>query len=270
MIGPTTRLLGLVTADAEDGWLARLYNYLLGFNGHDAAYVLFVVRPDALDAVLSGFVRAGKFAQLHVAPSHWAAAARWAGASLPLVDVLRLTPQGVVADFEHARRVAAFAGPGAHRVLGEGALAAAVRAALETATGVTRAALPAPGDVAPGPGAATAARQADAGTSGLVLDAALPGEPGALAPLPGAPREVWSASSWSLEPPRRRALPEAVRLGPPFTLWVQRAGDELQAAFGAEPRVPDDLTDALAEPTFRPCKLTHDDFRERHGHARTH
>lgn len=227
MIGPTTRVFGLVTAEAEDGWLARLYNYLYGFNGLDAAYVTFVVRAEALDAVLTGFVKGRKAEHLHVAPSHWAQAARWAKSAEPFVDSITIGDE-VTARFEHARRLVEFAPTIPSLLWGEGqGEGQRLRHELEKL-----------GCRAGGE---------------LLLDTAFPGEP--TTPLTER-KQIWTATSWSLEHPRRRAMPEGVELGPPFTLWLARAGDEIEAAFGREPRVPDDLAEALAEETLRPCRLT--------------
>lgn len=235
MIAPTTRVFGLVTAEAEDGWLARLYNYLYGFNGLDAAYVTFVVRAEALDAVLGGFVKGRKAEHLHVAPSHWAQAARWAKSAEPFVDAISITDAGVTTRFEHARRLAQFA-PARPALLGPD-----------------------------GPLRQLLAREIGEGGGELLVDPAFAGEPTTALT---ENRPTWSATSWALEHPRRRAMPAGVELGPPFTLWVQRAGDEITAAFGREPRIPGDLADALGEDTFRPCKLTRDDFRAHYPHLR--
>lgn len=90
MIGPTTRLFGLVMTDPRvEGHVARLYNYLLGFNGLDAAYLTFALQPQVLERTLEGFLRAGQQEALHVAPAHQLAAGRWAGAAGP-VDTLVL------------------------------------------------------------------------------------------------------------------------------------------------------------------------------------
>jgi hypothetical protein len=101
MIGPTTRLFGLVMTDPRvEGHVARLYNYLLGFNGLDAAYLTFVLQPQVLERTLDGFARAGQQEALHVAPAHQLAAGRWAGAGGP-VDTLVLKG-GLQASLEDA------------------------------------------------------------------------------------------------------------------------------------------------------------------------
>lgn len=239
MIRPTTCVFGLATADREDGWLARLYNALFGFNGLDAAFVVFVVQPSHLPAVLDGLLTGRRAHHLHVAPSLWAPAAAALSAPTPFVDAVDLAsgPR-----FEHARRLVEFASPATLSLLDrapEGTLGAKLEAELLTLG-------------------------ASAGPGGLAVDSAFAGEP--LRPVPGAPREVWSAASWALAPPRRRAFPADTELGPPWALWVRRAGDELLTRFGVEPRVPRDLFEALMEPDFRPCQLTDDAFRAAYPH----
>lgn len=78
MIRPSTRLFGLVMSDPRvEGHVTRIYNYLLGFNGLDAAYLSFVLRPEALEVAMKGFVDTGRCEALHVAPVHQRGVARW-------------------------------------------------------------------------------------------------------------------------------------------------------------------------------------------------
>lgn len=93
MIGPTTRVFGVVAASPEtDGHVARLYNYLFGFNGLDAAYVSFYVRPEVLERTLTGFSAAKNAEVLHVVPAHQESAAKWAGVS-GSIDTLSFDPR---------------------------------------------------------------------------------------------------------------------------------------------------------------------------------
>jgi len=78
MIRPTTRLFGLVMSDPRvEGHVTRIYNYLFGFNGLDAAYLSFILRPEALEVAMKGFVDTGRCEALHVAPAHQRGVARW-------------------------------------------------------------------------------------------------------------------------------------------------------------------------------------------------
>ncbi len=239
MIRPTTRVFGLLTADTDDGWLARLYNALFGFNGLDAAYVVFVVQPAHVAAVLDGLLAGKRAHHVHVAPSLWAAAATALKSSEPFVDAVDLAsgPR-----FEHAARLVSFADPSTLRLLE-----------------------PAPSGT---PGEMLERQLLSLGvmtdSGDLALDTSFAGEP--LRPVTSSPPEVWSATSWAWQHPRRRAFAEATQLGPPFALWVRRAGDELTSQFGFEPRVPNDLADALSATTFRPCQLTDDAFRTAYPH----
>ncbi|MBL8934259.1 MAG: hypothetical protein JNM69_06890 [Archangium sp.] len=237
MIRPTTQVFGLLTADADDGWLARLYNALFGFNGLDAAYVVFMVQPPHVGRVLDGLLSGGRAHHVHVGPSLWRPAARAIGSSLPFVDAVN----GRGARFEHASRLVRFAAP-LKPALFEPARGpddeALQQVLLEC--GLTR------------------------GSGVLGFDTSFPGEP--LVPPDAPPADVWSVTSWGLEPSHRRAWPESTLLGPPFTQWVRRAGDEVLARFGVEPRVPNDLANALLEPAFRPCQLTDDAFRAAYPH----
>ncbi|MFZ5445266.1 MAG: hypothetical protein ACOZQL_35075 [Myxococcota bacterium] len=79
MIGPTTRLFGLAMSDPAEGHVARLYNALFGFNGLDAAYLTFLVKPAQLAFTLTGFKTTGQTEVLHVAPAHQRAAGQWLG-----------------------------------------------------------------------------------------------------------------------------------------------------------------------------------------------
>lgn len=237
MIRPTTQVFGLLTADAGDGWLARLYNALFGFNGLDAAYVVFLVQPPHVGLVLEGLLPGGRAHHVHVAPSLWRHAARATGSGLPFIDALDATG----ARFEHASRLMQFAAPQLPTLFEppRGPDDEALQHVL-LELGLTR------------------------GDAPLGFDTSFPGEP--LVPPDDPPPEVWSVTSWSLEPSHRRAWPETTLLGPPFTQWVRRAGDELLARFGVEPRVPNDLASVLAETTFRPCQLTDDGFRAAYPH----
>ncbi len=237
MIRPTTQVFGLLTADADDGWLARLYNALFGFNGLDAAFVVFMVQPPHVGRVLDGLLSAGRAHHVHVAPSLWRAAARAVGSTLPFVDALDSSG----ARFEHARRLVSFAAPQTPTLF-------------EPARGPDDEALQ---QVLVELGVAH-------GTSTLGFDTTFPGE--TLVAPNAPPTDVWSVTSWNLESSRRRAWPDTTLLGPPFTQWVHRAGDEVLARFAIEPRVPNDLANALAETTFRPCQLTDDAFRSAYPH----
>jgi hypothetical protein len=146
---PSTRLFGLLMNDPRDeGHVTRLYNYLFGFNGLDAAYLSFVLKPEHVVAALDGFVKTRKAELLHVAPVHQQAVERW----LKHADVGALRIESVSLD------------------------------------------------------------------------------------------------------------PEAV---------LEQAVRELDACFGITTDVPSDWRDVLDEKTFRPCKLTHDDFKELHAARRT-
>lgn len=238
MIRPSTQVFGLVTADKGDGWLARLYNALFGFNGLDAAYVVFIVQPPHVGAVLDGLLRQQRAHHVHVAPSLWAPVAAALQTSARFVDALDASGPR----FEHPARLVSFASPQRPSLL-EAAPAGTLAAALERHfldLGLT------------------------VGGAPLAFDTSFEGEP--LQPVVTSPPEVWSAASWALEPVRRRAFRPETVLGPPFTLWVRRAGDELTARFGVEPRVPNDLAAALVEDAFRPCQLTDDAFRAAYPH----
>lgn len=161
MIDPRTRLFGLLMSDPRiEGHVTRLYNCLMGVNGHNAAYLSFVVKPEHLTVTLEGFVRTAKTECVHVAPVHQQATGRW----------LRQAP---------VDRVTFSAGQ---------------------ATGH---------DVSPG------------------LD--------------------WLDA-------------DAV---------VARARADLLEWFGSPPEVPADWRGVLTETSFRPCKLTHDDFKELHAARRS-
>ena len=168
MIEPTTRLFGLLMSEPREAWIARLYNYLFGANGLDAAYLTFLVRPDAVARTLDGLTKGLTVERLHIAPGHWQAVTDWARTGP--VDVLDLRRAGAAASSVHAE------------------LARRLR----------------PDD-------------------DLV-------------------------SAWS-----------------DAELWTTRAVREIEQAFGLHPAVPSDLASALSEATFRPCKLTHDDFVARPG-----
>jgi len=235
VIRPSTTVFGLLTSDPNDGWITKLYNTLFGFNGLDAASIAFIVQPARVADVVRGLL-GGRAHHLHVAPSLWRAAAE--GSGLSLVDAIdERGPR-----FEHARRLVAFASP---RQLGllERAIPDTNAARLE--------ALLLEAGVSSGP-------------ASLSVDSSFPGEP--LRPVDGRQSEVWLGASWDLEPPRRRAFAAETVLGPPFALWLQRAGDELTERFGFEPRVPPDLIDAVTEPDVRPCQLIDDGFRAAYPH----
>lgn len=238
MIRPSTRVFGLVTANQDDGWLARLYNALFGFNGLDAAYVVFVVQPPKVGAVLKGLLEQQRAHHVHVAPSLWAEAAKALDAKGPFVDVV----DAAGPRFEHARRLVDFAAPQRLSLLESWppGTRSADLTRLFADLGVT---LP---------------------TTDLAVDTSFEGDP--LRGVTASPAEVWVATSWALEPSRRRPWHPATLLGPPFTLWLRRAGDELASHFGVEPRVPNDLEAALAEASFRPCQLTDDAFRSAYPH----
>lgn len=88
MIGPGTRLFGVVMTDPRvEGHLARIYNALFGFNGLDAAYLTFLVKPLHLELTLAGFVKTAQAESIHLAPAHQDATGRWLKASGP-VDTL--------------------------------------------------------------------------------------------------------------------------------------------------------------------------------------
>jgi hypothetical protein len=238
VIRPSTQIFGLLTAEADDGWLARLYNTLFGFNGLDAAYVVFAIQPPHVGQVLHGLLQGGRAHHVHVAPSLWMAAAKAQQTHTPFVDAIdERGPR-----FEHAQRLSSFAGSSTIGLLEE---------------------------APPDPRSALLHRAffelgLRAAPSEIGVETSFEGE--ALRPVTRSAPEVWLAASWALEPPRRRAWPEQTRLGPPVGLWVQRASDEIARRFGAAPRTPHDLAQALEEPAFRPCQLTDDTFRRAYPH----
>lgn len=79
MIAPSTRLFGLVMREPREAYVARIYNYVLGFNGLDAAYLTFLAKPAQLGFLLSGFKSTQQTEQLHVVPAHQPGAAQWLG-----------------------------------------------------------------------------------------------------------------------------------------------------------------------------------------------
>lgn len=102
MIGPGTKVMGLVMTDPRvEGHVTRLYNYLFGFNGLDAAYVSFLVRSQHLELTLNGIQSSGQTELLHLAPAHQAAAGRWAGVD-GLIDTVRVRGEGPRATLGHA------------------------------------------------------------------------------------------------------------------------------------------------------------------------
>ncbi|MBL8919577.1 MAG: hypothetical protein JNJ54_11990 [Myxococcaceae bacterium] len=258
MIRPSTRVFGLVTANQDDAWLARLYNALFGFNGLDAAYVVFVVQPPKVGAVLKGLLEQQRAHHVHVAPSLWAEAAKALDAEGPFVDVV----DAAGPRFEHARRLVEFAAP-QRAVLLEWWPEGTRSAALNGLFADLGAALPV-GELELTVTTAPRAEPAHRVAADLAIDTSFEGDP--LRRVTGSPKEVWVATSWALAPSRRRAWPPETVLGPPFTLWVRRAGDELAAQLGVDARVPNDLEAALAQTSFRPCQLTDDGFRRAYPH----
>jgi hypothetical protein len=96
MIGPTTTLFGLVMSDpGADAHVARLYNYLLGFNGLDGAYLSYLVKPEHLHLTLTGFQKTARTTQVHLVPTHQHAAGHWAQHAGP-VDTVRFLPVAAV------------------------------------------------------------------------------------------------------------------------------------------------------------------------------
>ncbi len=280
MIGPTTRLFGLVTVDADDGWLARLYNYLFGFNSLDAAYGTFVVKPAALETLLDGLAARPKTELAHVAPSCWERAAAWTKQPGP-VDTLSIAGGALTPSLAHPRFLAlhleAQLGRGfTAGVLGLTATVLPLLDALAPLSPTLTFAGQPPADAAALVVAARArsipatahAGALDLGAVDVLLDAALPGQASPVG-LAGAPRKaVVAACSWNLTPPRTRQYPASVPTWPSPRLWLPRALEELRERFGVDAEVPDDLDAALTEKTFRPCKMTHDDFKERHAARR--
>jgi hypothetical protein len=259
MIGPTTRVVGLVTAEKGDEWLVHLHNALYGFNGLDAAYLPFVVRPDLAGRLLDGFLETNKAEHLHVAPSLWAEAARWAKAPLGLVDAVTPRAGHVDVDFAHPRALepllAQHLKPGDH-VAWVGAPEVA-QACLEPlhALEVHVTALEAPDH----------GQLSSLDTVDCLLDAALPGRAAPL-PLAGSPRAVLAACDWSLTPAPRRALAASVERWSVLPAWIERAVSETRARFGVDVRVPKDLDAAVTERRLRPCKLTDEAFRSHYEH----
>jgi hypothetical protein len=101
MIGPGTRLFGLVMTDPRiEGHVTRLYNYLFGFNGLDAAALSFMVKPQHLDLTLEGFAKTRQTELIHFAPAHQDAAGRWSKSAGP-IDTLILRDGGVEASLGH-------------------------------------------------------------------------------------------------------------------------------------------------------------------------
>jgi hypothetical protein len=102
VIGPSTRLFGLVMTDPRaEGHVTRLFNYLFGVNGLDAAYLSFLVKPQQLEFTLTGFKTTGQAELIHLAPAHQEAAGRWLQAAGP-VDTLVLRGGTVQGTLEHA------------------------------------------------------------------------------------------------------------------------------------------------------------------------
>jgi hypothetical protein len=257
MIRPGTRVVGLVTADAGDEWLVRLFNALYGFNGLDAAFMPFVVRPAVVGKLLDGFVTSKKAEHLYIAPSLWAEAAAWAKSPLGLVDAVTPREGGADVDFGHPRALAPLLeqhlAPGARVAwLGDERVAAPCLAPLH-ALEVEVHALASSSDLTTLDGLA------------CLLDAALPGHSGPL-PLPGMPRAVLSACDWQLTPAPTRALAADVARWSIVPAWIERAAQETRARFGVDVRVPGDLAAAVTEKRLRPCQLTDDAFRERYEH----
>lgn len=260
MIRPSTRVVGLITADAGDEWLVRLFNALYGFNGLDAAYMPFIVRADVVGKLLDGFVESKKAEALHVAPSLWADAASWAKSPLGLVDALTPLGTGAVScHFLHPQTLAPLLEqrlfPGAKVAwLGDARVAQACLAPLHA---VRAHLLPLEGN-----GTLDSLDGVD-----CLLDAALPGHAGPQ-PVPGNPRALLSACDWSLTPSRTRALAESVQRWSILPAWIERAVDETREHFGVDVRVPKDLDVAVTEKRLRPCQLTDDGFRSHYEHLR--
>ncbi|MFO0594062.1 MAG: hypothetical protein U0228_02125 [Myxococcaceae bacterium] len=92
MIGPTTRVFGVVLSDSSrEGHLARLYNYLFAFNHLDAAYVSYALKRDVVRATLDGFARTRPVEVLHVVPAFQALAGTWAAERGP-IDTITFAP----------------------------------------------------------------------------------------------------------------------------------------------------------------------------------
>jgi len=257
MIRPSTRVVGLVTADQGDDWLVRLFNTLYGFNGLDAAFMPFVVKPTVVGTLLDGFVTTKKTEHVYVAPSLWAEAAAWAKAPLGLVDAMTIRDGGADVDFGHPRALAPWLAqhlaPGAHLAwVGDERVALPCLAPLH-ARDV---------DVTAAPGHLATLEGLD-----CLLDAALPGHSGPL-PLPGMPRAVVSACDWNLMPQRTRALAADVARWSILPAWIQRAAEDTRARFGLNVRVPTDLAAAVTERRLRPCQLNDDAFRDHYEHLR--
>lgn len=259
MIGPATRVVGLVTADKGDEWLVRLFNALYGFNGLDAAYMPFIVRSDVVPTLLDGFRTTRKAEALHVAPSLWEAAAAWAKAEGGLVDAITWQGDAAVTDFRHPHTLAPLVEqhlkPGARVAwLGDARVAQACLAPLQ-ALEVHVTALEG------------AERAASLDGIDCVVDAALPGRAGPF-PVPGSPRAYVAACDWNLAPAPTRPLAASVERVSVLPAWVERAVDETGQRFGVDVRVPKDLDAAVREARLRPCKMTDDQFRERYEHLR--
>ncbi|MEF3192379.1 MAG: hypothetical protein K6347_07540 [Campylobacterales bacterium] len=89
MIGKETRLFGLIAPDASYRGIANLYNYLFGYNGEDASYMLLMIRDEDLPFTLANFAR-GKLEEIDIAPAYRYEVARLLGRSHG-VDLLRPT-----------------------------------------------------------------------------------------------------------------------------------------------------------------------------------
>ncbi|MBI4819427.1 MAG: hypothetical protein HY791_24360 [Deltaproteobacteria bacterium] len=150
MISKSTRLFGLIHDDPNDVWIPKLYNYVLGYNGLDAAYLSFLARADTFTRIVEGISRNGTTEWVHVTEALSSRASAFARSGTAKVDRLDFGPDGVRATH-----------------------------------------------------------------SGLAGD------------LVGV---------------------------------SERARRELSAAFGTELEWPSDVARAVSEPSYRPCKLTHDDF----------
>lgn len=257
MIGPTTRVVGLVTADKGDEWLVNLFNALYGYNGLDAAYLPFIVRAEVVGKLLDGFVETKKAEHLHVAPSLWTEVGAWAKAPLGLVDAVTPKDGAVTAGLEHPHALTPLIEqhlkPGAQVAwLGDARVAKTCLEPLH--------ALEAHVVALDGPDAPKTLDGVD-----CLLDAALPGQAGPL-PVPGSPRSVLSACDWNLKPAPARALAASVERVSVLPAWIERAVAETKVRFGVDVRVPPDLDAAVRERRLRPCKMTDDAFRSHYEH----
>lgn len=94
MIGKETRLFGLIAPDEKARPIAHLYNYLFGYNGEDAAYMLLMVHEEDLSFTLTNLAK-GKLEEMEMDPTYRQKAAVLLGAphSVDSVRVASLGPQ---------------------------------------------------------------------------------------------------------------------------------------------------------------------------------